>query len=91
MWNLRLGDLTLVLLGGLVAILALEESLAIWVQMELGDDAVGWVDTEGNSGTVVLLTVDALNVDDILAAVNLGDLTITSLEGTTDDLDLIIL
>ena len=50
------------------SVLAVKERLPVRVQMQLGDNAIGRVDAESNGGTVVLLTVDALNVDDILAA-----------------------
>lgn len=41
--------------------------------------------------TVVLFSVNSLNVDDILASVHLSHLAITTLEGSADNLDLIIL
>lgn len=59
--------------------------------MELGDHDLGRVDTDGDRGTVVLLAGDALNVDNVLLTVALDNLTVTALEGTTDDLDLILL
>lgn len=78
-------------LGLLGAVLALEEGLAVLVHVELGDNNLGGVDADGNGGTVGLLAVDALDVDDPLAAVDLDDLALTALEGTANDHDLIIL
>lgn len=43
------------------------------------------------SCTVNLLALDALNVDDPLAAVDLDNLALTALEGTTSDNNLVIL
>lgn len=47
--------------------------------------------TDLDGGTVSLLAVDALDVDDPLLAVNLGDLALTPLVGTTNDEDLVVL
>lgn len=62
-----------------------------WFSSDLGDDHVAGVDAKGHSGTVVLLAVDALNVDDILAAVDLGDLAVAALEGSADNANLVVL
>jgi len=59
--------------------------------VDLGDDNLGGVDTDGDGGTVGLLAVDALDVNDPLATVDLDDLALTALEGTANDHDLIIL
>lgn len=85
----------LVVLGlGLLRLLtrlAGDDLLAVISEVELGDDNVGRVDAEGNGGTVGLLAVDALDVDDPLLAVDLGDLALSALLRTTDDQDLVIL
>lgn len=49
------------------------------------------MDAEGDGGTVGLLAVDALDVDDPLLAVNLGDLALSALGRATDDQDLVVL
>jgi hypothetical protein len=85
--SLSLSSLSL----GLGAVLALEDGLAVLVQVKLGDDNLGGVDADGDSGTVDLLAVDTLNVDDPLAAIDLDDLALTTLVGATNDQDLVIL
>lgn len=59
--------------------------------MKLGDDDLGWVDAQWDGLAGGLLADDALDVDDILEAVDGGDLSLTALVGTTDNGDLIIL
>lgn len=59
--------------------------------MKLGDDDLGWVDAQWNGLAGGLLADDALDVDDILEAVDGGDLSLTALVGATDNGDLIIL
>lgn len=78
-------------IGLLGAGLAGNDLLAVLVELKAGDDNVGRVDTKGNGGTVGLLTVDALDVDNPLLAVDLGDLALRALLGATDDQDLVIL
>ncbi len=78
-------------LGLLGAVLALEKILAVLVHVNLGDNNLGGVDADGNGGTVGLLAVDTLNVDDPLAAVDLDNLALATLEGATDDHDLVVL
>ena len=73
------------------AVLALKDGLAILVELDLGNNNVGGVDTNGDGGTVDLLAGDAVDVDNPLLTVDLDDLTLTALEGTTNDHNLIIL
>jgi len=89
--NISFRELALVLVRGLVAVLALEQLLAIGVQVQLGDHNLGGVEAQHDGGTVVLLTRDALNVDDVLLAVHGGDLAIAVLESAAHDLHLIVL
>ena len=84
-------DLLLHGLSLLGAVLALEKILAVLVHVNLGDNNLGGVDADGNGGTVGLLAVDTLNVDDPLAAVDLDNLALATLEGATDDHDLVVL
>ena len=49
------------------------------------------MDAKGNRGTVGLFTVNALNVDDPLLAVNLDNLALGALLRATDNEDLVIL
>lgn len=71
--------------------LAGNDLLAVLVELEAGDHNVGRVDAKRNSGTVGLLTVDALNVDHPLLAVDLGNLALSALGRATDDQNLVIL
>ena len=59
--------------------------------MKLGDDDLRWVDAQWDGLAGGLLADDALDVDDILEAVDGGDLSLTALVGATDNGDLIIL
>lgn len=78
--------------AGLAAALdALQDGLAVLVELELGDDDLGGVDADGNGLAVGLLAVDALNVDDVLEAVDGGDLALAALVGATDDGNLVVL
>lgn len=79
-------------LGSLTAGLdALKDGLTVLVELELGDDHVGGVDAEGDGGTGGLLADDALDVDDVLEAVDGGDLALLVLLGATNDGDLVVL
>lgn len=49
------------------------------------------MNADGDRLAVGLLAVDALNVDDVLQAVDRGDLALTALVGATDNGDLVIL
>lgn len=69
----------------------LKNVLTILVQLQLGDDDLGWVDTEGNGLSRGLLLDDTLDVDDVFETVDGGDLSLRSLVGTTNDHNLIIL
>jgi hypothetical protein len=85
------GDLALSLVGLISTVLALEDALAVSGQLELGDLDVGGVDTDGDGGTVGLLALHLIDVDDPLEAVGSGDLTLTALEPTALHADLVVL
>lgn len=70
---------------------ALKDVLTILVQLQLGDDDLGWVDTEGNGLSRGLFLYDTLNVDDVFETVDGSDLSLGSLVGAANDLDLIVL
>ena len=53
--NRLLGVLVLGLGGGAASGTAGEHGVAVLVQLELGDDAVGWVDADLDGGTVDLM------------------------------------
>jgi len=55
-------------------LLALNEGLAVLVELELGDLQLGGVDRNGHLLAVALVHDDAVNVDAIAATVNRGNL-----------------
>jgi len=69
---------------------ALQNVLAILVQLQLRDDDLGGVDADGHRLAGRLLLDDSLDVDDILEAVDGGDLSFPSLVGTPDNSDLVV-
>jgi hypothetical protein len=70
---------------------ALKDGLTVLVELELGDDDVAGVDTEGYGLAGSLLAGDTLNVDNIFETVNGGNFALLLLVETTDDHDLVIL
>ena len=87
--DLLLGNLTLLTLLG--AVTTLKDGTTILVELKLGDLNVAGVDANLNSGAVGLLASDLVDVDHPLLTVDLNDLTVTALGGTTHDDDLIVL
>ncbi|KAL5682349.1 hypothetical protein ACJX0J_008734, partial [Zea mays] len=80
------------LAAGLVILsLAVEEHLTVLVELQLGDDHLGGVDTHVHGGAVHLLAGDPLDVDDPAAAVYLHHLLLTALVGAAHDLHLVVL
>ena len=65
--------------------------LTVLVKLELGDDDVGGVEAQGDGLAGGLVAGDALDVDNVLEAVDGGDLALAALVGTTDDGDLVVL
>lgn len=68
-----------------------QDVLTVLVELELGDDHVGGVETKGDALAGGLLAGDALDVDDVLEAVDGSDLALTALVGATDNGDLVVL
>merc|ERR1711865_22910 len=73
-----LGVLALTLLVSILGVLAIQDSTTILVELQLRDHNIGWVDTDIDSGTVALLAGDTLDVDNVLLAVHLDHLALTS-------------
>lgn len=69
----------------------LKDLLTVLVELELGDDALGWGDADWDGLAVGLLAGDALDVHNVLQAVDGSDLALTALVGATDDGDLVVL
>jgi hypothetical protein len=71
--------------------LAGQNSLAVLVELKLGNNDVGGVDANWDRGAVDLLAGDTVNVDDPLLTVDLNNLAFAALEAATNDHDLIVL
>lgn len=85
-------DLFVVLLAQLTASLdALQDVLAVLIELELLDDDLAGVDAEGHALAGRLVAGDALDVDLVLEAVDRQDLALAALVGAPDDLDLVVL
>lgn len=84
--------LFVVLLAQLTAGLdALQDVLAVLVELELLDDDLAGVDAQGHALAGSLVAGDTLDVDLVLETVDRGDLALTALVGAADNLDLVIL
>ena len=79
--------LVLVLSGN--ALLLFEDAFAVFIKLESGDHAVGWVDGDLGLLTVRLLFNDFLNVNASASAVHGLDFAFLTLEVADDDLDLV--
>lgn len=66
--------------------LALEERLAVLVELDLGDDNVRGVDRDGDRSTVALVTRDTLDEDTEVLAVRGVDAALAALVGAANDL-----
>lgn len=70
---------------------ALEDLLAVLVALQLGDDDLGGGDADGHGLAVGLLAGDALDLDEVLEAVDGDNLALTALVGATDNGDFVVL
>lgn len=70
---------------------ALEDALAVLVDLELGDEDLRGVDADGDGRAVGLLAGNALDVHDVFEAVDGGDLALTALVGAAHDGDFVVL
>ena len=77
--------------GLLASGLPLQDGLPVGVELQVGDDDVGRVDTDLDGGTVGLVGGDSLNVDDPLLSVDLDDLALLALVLASDNQDLVVL
>ena len=73
------------------SLLAFEESLAVFIKLEGGDDAVGRVDGELGLLSVGLLSGHLVNIDAPSSAVYRHDLAFSVGVSSTDDLDAVSL
>lgn len=77
--------------SGLLAVFSLKDCPPILVKLEGGNNDVAWVDADWDRRAVRLVPLHAIDVDDPLFAVNLGDLPLTTLVLSTDNPDFVIL
>ena len=67
----------------------LEHGLSVLIELQLGDDTVGWVDTNLDGATVYFLALHSFDVDDEFSSVNIDNLAgLLAFEVTTDNHDL---
>lgn len=68
----------------------LQDALPILVQLKLRDLTLGGRDADGHALAVALLARDALDVDDVLEAVDGGDLALAALVAAALDDDFVV-
>ena len=73
------------------SLLTLKKCLTVFIELECCDQTVAGVDWELSLLSVGLFLYDFLNVNASAAAVRSLDLTITTFEGASHDLDLVTL
>lgn len=78
-------------LSGLLGVLPLEDSTAILVQLETGDNDIAGVNADGGAGAVGLVPGDTVDMDDPLLPVDLDNLSLTTLVLPPDNADLVVL
>lgn len=71
--------------------LSLDQSLSLVVQVQLGDDNLGWVNVDWDRSTRRLLDLQLLDLHGELQSVDGGDLTLRTLLGASDNGDLVLL
>lgn len=71
--------------------LPLENRSAILVQFDRGDNHIAGVDSDRSSGTIRLIALHTIDVDDPFLTVNLCDLSLTTLVLSPDNADLVVL
>jgi len=74
----------------LFPVFAFEDGAPVLVHFDAGNDHLAGVDTNGYGGTVRLVSLDTVDVDDPLLAVDLGHFALTPDVLSTGDSDLII-
>jgi len=77
--------------GGLLAVFSLKDCPPILVKLEGGNNDVAWVDTNGDRRAVRLVPLDAIDVDNPLFTVDLGDLSLTTFVFSADNPNFVIL
>merc|ERR1719235_517388 len=88
---IRLHVPLLVLALRLAAVLALQEGLAVLVELQLGDDDFRRTDANLHGLSVRLVARHTLNVNDPLLAVDSRDLSLTVMVVAASDLHLVVL
>lgn len=70
---------------------ALQDVLTVLVELQLGDDNLGWVNTNWDGLSRGLLLDNTLDVDNVFETVDGGDLSLTALVRSTDNGNLVVL
>ena len=77
--------------GDLLAIFSFEDRPPILVELERCDDDVAWVNADGDRGSIGLVPLDTVDVDNPLFTVDLGNLSLATLVFSADDPNFVIL
>lgn len=70
--------------------LACNDRTTVLVQLNLCDDHVRGMNGKLNGGSVGLVAGNAVDVDDVLLTVDLNHTSLTTLAGTTNDLNFVV-
>jgi len=76
--------------GSLASVLPLKDCPPVGIQLDGGDNDVARVDSDGGGGTVGLVPLDTVDVNNPFLAVDLGDLALTAFVLSADNADLVI-
>ncbi|KAH3677661.1 hypothetical protein OGATHE_000315 [Ogataea polymorpha] len=71
--------------------LSLNQSLSVFVQVQFGDDNLGWMDVDWHAGTVGFLFGQFFELDGVFQSVHRGDGSLLALLGTSDNENLVVL
>jgi len=77
--------------GVLLAILPVENGAPVFVHLDGGNDDFTGVNADGHAGTIRLITVNTVNVDDPFLAVDLGHFAFAAHVLPAGDSDFVIL
>lgn len=69
---------------------AFEHGLAVLVEVEFSDDAIGGLNAHGAGLALLVVTGDFLDVDDVLGAIDLDDLALDITVLAADNADLVV-
>ena len=73
-----------------LAALSFNQGLSLVVQVQLGDDNLGWMNVDWDRSTRRLLFLQLVDLDRVLQSVDSGDLALRTFLGASDDSDLVL-